>query len=155
MCTEVDFIDFVTVHHEMGHIQYDKLYKNVPPPVQSGANPGFHEAVGDTIALSVATPKHLKVIGLLPNYVDSKEADINALMDMALEKVSFLPFGLLIDKWRWDIFSGKVTPDHYNSHWWYYRETYQNIKAPIPRSDETDFDAGAKYHVAGDSQYIK
>lgn len=121
MCTKINYEDFITIHHEMGHIQYFLLYKNQAVALRTGANPGFHEAVGDTIALSVATPKHLKAIGLLPNYVESEEADLNALMDMALERVAFLPFGLLIDKWRWDVFSGKVPPNQYNSHWWSYR----------------------------------
>lgn len=155
MCTEVNYEDFITIHHEMGHIQYFLLYQNESVSFRDGANPGFHEAVGDTIALSVSTPKHLKEIGLLTDYVDSVEADINTLMNMALEKVAFLPFGFLIDKWRWDIFAGRVTPDQYNTHWWSYRESIQGLKPPVPRSDETDFDAGAKYHVAGNSQYIK
>lgn len=121
MCTQVDSEDFITIHHEMGHIQYDLLYKNNPISFRDGANPGFHEAVGDTIALSVSTPKHLNTIGLITDYVESDESDINTLLEMALEKVAFLPFGFLIDKWRWDVFAGKVTPDQYNSHWWYYR----------------------------------
>jgi len=153
MCTKVNFEDFVTIHHEMGHIQYYLLYKHQPISLRSGANPGFHEAVGDTIALSVSTPQHLEKIGLLENYEDTPEAGINALMDMALERVAFLPFGLLIDKWRWDVFAGKVTFAEWNSQWWHYRETIQKVKPPVPRS-ESDFDPGAKYHVPGDSQYI-
>lgn len=124
MCTHIDYEDFITVHHEMGHIQYYLLYKDQPISSRGGANPGFHEAVGDTIALSVATPKHLQKIGLLKNYEDSDESSINALMDMALERLAFMPFGLLIDKWRWDVFSGNVTEDEWNSRWWYYRYKY-------------------------------
>lgn len=121
MCTNIDYEDFITVHHEMGHIQYYLLYKDQPISHRGGANPGFHEAVGDTIALSVATPKHLEKINLLKNYEDSDESSINTLMDMALERLAFMPFGLLIDKWRWDVFSGNITEDEWNSQWWYYR----------------------------------
>ncbi|GLH07210.1 Angiotensin-converting enzyme [Gryllus bimaculatus] len=121
---------------------------------RKGANPGFHEAIGDTIALSVSTPKHLKEVGLLgKDYPDTEEDNINALMAMALDKVAFLPFGLLIDMWRWDVFSGNVTSDQWNEHWWYLRKTIQRIKPPVPRNEE-DFDPGAKFHVPGDSQYI-
>lgn len=171
MCTRIDFEDFVTIHHEMGHIQYFILYKDQPYTFRTGANPGFHEAVGDTIALSVTTPKHLNKIKLLQNFNDRYfenepiisenvticfryEENINALMDTALEKIAFLPFGLLIDKWRWDVFSGTVPQDRWNSHWWDYRKKYQKVKPPVERSDETDFDPGAKYHVPGNSQYI-
>lgn len=118
MCTRVNQEDFITIHHEMGHIQYFILYKDQPITFRAGANPGFHEAVGDTIALSVSTPKHLKQIGLIKEYEDSREASLNALMDMALERVAFLPFGLLIDKWRWDVFEGSKSLDEWNSHWW-------------------------------------
>lgn len=155
MCTKINFEDFITIHHEMGHIQYYLLYKGQPKTLRSGANPGFHEAVGDTIALSVATPKHLKQIKLLNNYEDTEESSLNALMNMALDKIAFLPYGLLIDKWRWDVFAGKVTPDQWNSHWWYYRNKFQKVKPPVPRSNENDFDPGAKFHVAGGSQYIR
>ncbi|KAF5302725.1 hypothetical protein FQR65_LT08467 [Abscondita terminalis] len=154
MCTEVNYEDFITIHHEMGHIQYYLLYKDQPISFRDGANPGFHEAVGDTIALSVATPTHLQKIGLLTDYEESPETDINTLMDMALERVAFLPFGLLIDKWRWDVFANKIQPQQWNSHWWDYRKTYQKLKPPVDRNDNVDFDPGAKYHVAGDSQYI-
>lgn len=127
MCTQVNYEDFITIHHEMGHIQYYLQYKHQPITFRSGANPGFHEAVGDTIALSVATPTHLQKIGLLENYVQSEEASINALMEMALERVAFLPFGLLIDKWRWDVFAGKVAPERWNDHWWKYRYCHHGI----------------------------
>lgn len=137
----------------MGHIQYFILYKDQPLALRTGANPGFHEAVGDLIALSVSTPTHLKKIGLLDDYADSEEDNINALFKMALERVAFLPFGLLIDKWRWDVFSGDVDESKWNEHWWKLREQYQKVKAPVSRS-ESDFDPGAKYHIPADSQYI-
>lgn len=117
MCTKVNQEDFITIHHEMGHIQYFILYKDQPIVFRTGANPGFHEAIGDTIALSVSTPKHLKQIGLISDYDDSEEANLNTLMEMALERVAFLPFGLLIDKWRWDVFAGKPA-EEWNAHWW-------------------------------------
>jgi len=153
MCTKVNMEDFVTIHHEMGHIQYYIQYKDQPYALRTGANPGFHEAVGDTIALSVSTPQHLGKIGLLENYTDTAENDINALMQIALQKVAFLPFGLLIDMWRWDVFSGKTNESQWNAHWWELRENIQKVKAPVPRSVE-DFDPGAKYHVPASSQYI-
>lgn len=154
MCTTIDQEDFVTVHHEMGHIQYFILYKHLPVALREGANPGFHEAVGDLIALSVATPTHLKKIGLLDNYADSKEDNINALFKMALERVAFMPFGLVIDKWRWDVFSGKVTQDKWNEHWWELIAKYQKVSPPSARN-ESFFDPGAKYHVPADVPYIR
>jgi peptidyl-dipeptidase A len=153
MCTNLNMEDFVTIHHELGHIQYYLLYKDLPIALRGGANPGFHEAVGDLIALSVSTPQHLQKIDLLEDYKDSHENDINSLFKMALERVAFLPFGLLIDKWRWDVFSGKVNEDNWNAYWWELRGKYQKVVAPVERSEE-DFDPGAKYHVPADSKYI-
>lgn len=152
-CTKINMEDFLVVHHEMGHIMYYSMYKEQPLIYRTGANPGFHEAVGDTIALSVATPKHLISVGLLDNYEDSQADNINALYKMALQRVAFLPFGLLIDKWRWDVFSGQTPENEWNKHWWELREKYQKIKAPTPRGEEF-FDPGAKYHIPADSQYI-
>lgn len=154
MCTKVNNEDFITIHHELGHIMYYLLYKDQPLLFRTGANPGFHEAVGDTIALSVSTPQHLKTVGLLDNYDDSEADNINALFFMALERVAFLPFGLLIDKYRWDIFSGAVPENQWNQHWWKLREQYQKIQAPSVRGEEF-FDAGAKYHVPADVPYIR
>lgn len=131
---------------EIGHIQYYIQYKDLPSTFRKGANPGFHEAVGDTMALSVANPKHLVKIGLLENYTNSVENNVNALYMEALQRVAFLPFGFLIDKWRWDVFSKKVSPDNWNAHWWKLREKYQKVSAPVERS-ENDFDPGAKFHV--------
>ena len=137
----------------MGHIQYYILYKDLPMVLRSGANPGFHEAVGDLIALSVSTPTHLEKIELLENYANTESDNINALYKMALERVAFLPFGLLIDKWRWDVFNNNVSEAQWNARWWEYRERYQKISSPVARS-EADFDPGAKYHVPANSQYI-
>ena len=153
MCTSVNMGDFVTIHHEMGHIMYFILYKDQPIIFRFSATPAFHEAVGDTIALSVNTPRHLEKINLLKDYADTKEDNINTLFRMALERVAFLPFGLLIDTWRWDVFSGEVKEENWNKHWWDLKEKYQKIYAPVNRTEE-DFDPGAKYHVPASSQYI-
>ncbi|KAJ8935487.1 hypothetical protein NQ314_012779 [Rhamnusium bicolor] len=155
MCTKVKYDDLTTIHHEMGHIQYYMQYKNQPHVFRSGANPGFHEAIGDAIGLAVATPTHMKGIHLLTNYTESDEASINYLMDMAINKIAFLPLAFIIDKWRWDVFSGAVKEDEWNSHWWHHRESYMKLKAPVGRSNETDFDPGVLMHVANDIPYIR
>ncbi|XP_074116979.1 angiotensin-converting enzyme-like isoform X1 [Sminthopsis crassicaudata] len=153
-CTRVTMDQLSTVHHEMGHIQYYLQYKNQPVSLRGGANPGFHEAIGDVLALSVSTPAHLNKIGLLDQVISDKENDINYLLKMALEKIAFLPFGYLVDQWRWRVFSGLTTPSQYNSDWWYLRTKYQGICPPISRN-ETHFDAGAKYHVPAVTPYIR
>ncbi|KAK3922188.1 Angiotensin-converting enzyme [Frankliniella fusca] len=153
MCTKINQDDFRTIHHEMGHIQYYQQYAHLPYVLRDGANPGFHEAIGDTIALSVDTPKHLETVNLLDNYSDTKESRVNALMKMALEKVAFLPFGLLVDMWRWDVFAGRVPETQWNKHWWDLKAKYQLLSPPIERTED-DFDPGAKYHVPADSKYI-
>lgn len=152
-CTEITMGDFVTVHHEMGHIMYYILYKDQPLVLRTGATPAFHEAVGDAIAMSVSSTKHLVTVGLLKDYKDSDEDNINSLFSMALERLAFLPFGLLVDKWRWDVFSNKVIENEWNSHWWELREKYQKVTRPI-KADVNDFDPGSKYHVPNNSQYI-
>lgn len=152
MCIEVRDEDFVTIHHELGHNYYQRAYRNQSTLFQDSANDGFHEAVGDTIALSV-TPEYLKEIGLLET-VPPESADIGYLLKMALDKIAFLPFGLLIDQWRWKVFSGEISPADYNKAWWTLREKYQGIAPPIDRS-ETDFDPGAKYHVASNTPYTR
>lgn len=136
-----------------GHIQYFIQYKHLPLALRRGANPGFHEAVGDTMALSVANPHHLVKIGLLDAYEDTVEDNINALYLQALKRIAFLPFGLLIDKWRWDVFSGKAIEADWNKHYWDLREKYQKVSKPIERN-ESDFDPGAKFHVANNVKYI-
>ena len=153
-CTKVNMEDFVTAHHEMGHIEYYLLYKDQPLLFREGANPGFHEAVGDLIALSVSTPKHLEKIGLLENYKDSQENNINSLFKMALERVAFLPFGLLIDQWRWGVFKGEITEDKWNQAWWDVRKKYQKVSPPNGERGEEFFDPGAKFHVPSDYSYI-
>lgn len=152
MCIEINGIDFTTVHHELGHNYYYLAYNKQPTLYQDSANDGFHEAIGDTIALSV-TPEYLKQIGFIKE-VPSADADTNLLLHRALEKVSFLPFGYLVDKWRWDVFSGKTKPADYNKAWWDLRLQYQGIAPPVARSEQ-DFDAGAKYHVAANTPYAR
>ncbi|CAM4171276.1 M2 family metallopeptidase [Pseudoalteromonas byunsanensis] len=152
MCIQRTGEEFSTIHHELGHNFYQRAYKNQPIYYQDSANDGFHEAIGDTIALSV-TPGYLKEIGLLDNVPDESK-DIGLLMRMALDKVAFIPFGLLVDQWRWKVFSGEISPEQYNQAWWDLREKYQGIRAPIART-EADFDAGAKYHVPGNVPYTR
>jgi peptidyl-dipeptidase A len=152
MCIEVKDEDFVTVHHELGHNFYQRAYKEQPPLFQDSANDGFHEAVGDTIALSV-TPEYLKQVGLLGT-VPPESADIGYLLKQAMDKIAFLPFGLLIDKWRWQVFSGQVTPEQYNKAWWDLKAKYQGVAPPVGRS-EADFDPGAKYHIASNTPYVR
>jgi peptidyl-dipeptidase A len=152
MCIEVNGEDFVTIHHELGHNFYQRAYRAQPFLFRNGANDGFHEAIGDTIALSV-TPGYLQKVGLLAT-VPGPEGDLEYLMRLALDKVAFLPFGLLIDQWRWKVFSGEVPPERYNAAWWELRRKYQGIDAPVPRS-EADFDPGAKYHVPANVPYMR
>ncbi len=152
MCIQTTQEDFVTIHHELGHNFYQRAYNTQPPLFQSSANDGFHEAVGDTIALSV-TPDYLKKIGLI-EAVPPSSGDIDYLLQQALEKVAFLPFGLTIDKWRWEVFSGQVKPEEYNKAWWDLRLKYQGVAPPVART-ETDFDPGAKYHVPGNVPYMR
>ncbi|KAJ3608492.1 hypothetical protein NHX12_025539 [Muraenolepis orangiensis] len=153
-CTTVTMEQLFTVHHEMGHVEYYLQYKDQPVGYRRGANPGFHEAIGDVLSLSVSTPKHLKTIGLLDTLTNDEETDINYLLKMALEKMAFLPFGYLIDQWRWNVFSGQTTPDRYNADWWHLRTKYQGICPPTPRTED-HFDAGAKYHIPGNTPYIR
>ncbi|HWL85559.1 MAG TPA: M2 family metallopeptidase, partial [Polyangiaceae bacterium] len=153
MCIEPTEEDLITIHHELGHDYYYHEYTKLPVLFQNGANDGFHEGIGDTLALSV-TPQYLKGLGLLAAAPDNPKATINRQMKMALEKISFLPFGLLIDKWRWDVFSGKVSKDKYNEAWWALRTKYQGIAPPASRS-ESDFDPAAKFHVPASTPYIR
>jgi len=152
MCIQQTADDFATVHHELGHNFYQRAYKNQPPLFRNSANDGFHEAIGDTIALSV-TPEYLHQIALLDS-VPPPSADTGLLLRRALDKVAFLPFGLLIDKWRWGVFSGKIPPSDYNRAWWELRREYQGVAPPVERS-EMDFDPGAKYHIPGNTPYAR
>jgi len=152
MCIDITGEDFTVIHHELGHNFYQRAYNKQPFLFREGANDGFHEAIGDTIALSV-TPEYLAKIGLLKRAPDASK-DIGLLLKRALQKVAFLPFGLLIDQWRWKVFSGEIPPEKYNEAWWELRRKYQGIAPPVARS-EKDFDPGAKYHVPANVPYTR
>ena len=152
MCIEVTDEDFRTVHHELGHNYYQRAYAAQPFLFRDSAHDGFHEAVGDTIALSV-TPEYLVRVGLLER-APEPDNDIPFLLQRALEKIAFLPFGLVVDRWRWEVFAGSISPAEYNRSWWTMRRRYQGIVPPVAR-DETDFDAGAKYHVPANVPYLR
>jgi len=152
MCIEPTAEDFTTIHHELGHNFYQRAYKEQPVIFRDAANDGFHEAVGDTIGLSV-TPEYLVKIGLLGKAPDTSR-DIGLLLTRALDKVSFLPFGLLIDQWRWKVFAGEITPAQYNKAWWDLRLKYQGVAPPSARGEEF-FDPAAKYHVPDNTPYTR
>jgi peptidyl-dipeptidase A len=153
MCIKPNHEDLATIHHELGHNYYFNKYYTLPTVYQTGANDGFHEAIGDTITLSM-TPTYLNKVGLLGKVVSNDKAVINKQMDVALDKIAFLPWGLLVDQWRWDVFAGKVKPEDYNSHWWALRLRYQGIVPPVERT-AADFDPGAKYHVPANVPYTR
>ncbi len=150
MCIKINGDDFTTVHHELGHNYYDRAYSGQDPLFRDSAHPGFHEGLGDTISLSV-TPSYLVKMGLQDR---APQDDVGPLLDRALDKVAFLPFGVLMDKWRWAVFAGKVGPDSYNKSWWQLRREYQGVSAPVARS-EKDFDPGCKYHISANYPYTR
>jgi len=152
MCIEVNADYFTTVHHELGHNFYQRAYNKQPFLFRGGANDGFHEAIGDAIALSI-TPAYLKTLGLT-DAEPPAEADIPLQLRTALDKVAFLPFGLVLDKWRWQVFSGEIKPGDYNKAWWALREKYQGVAPPVERT-EADFDAGAKNHIPTNVPYAR
>ena len=153
MCIVPSEEELTTIYHELGHIYYDLAYNKQPPIFQNAAHDGFHEAIGDTIVLAM-TPKYLASVGLVGEQQQSNEALINAQMRMALAKVAFLPFGLMIDRWRWGVFDGSIKPDGYNKAWWDLKAKYQGV-APASARGETFFDPGAKYHVPGNTPYTR
>jgi len=152
MCIEPTGEDFFTIHHELGHSYYQRAYNKQPFLFRDSANDGFHEAIGDTVQLSM-TPEYLVKIGLLKS-LPPESADVGVLMKRALEKVAFLPFGLMIDQWRWKVFSGEIKPEQMNATWWELRKKYQGVAAPLARTEE-DFDPGAKYHVPASVPYTR
>jgi peptidyl-dipeptidase A len=152
MCIDVNAEDFTTIHHELGHNFYQRAYKNLPVLFRDSANDGFHEALGDTLALSV-TPEYLVKINLLDKATDPS-ADTGLLLRAALDRLAFLPFGLLVDQWRWKVFSGEITPQNYNKAWWDLKLKYQGVAPSSPRGEEF-FDAGAKYHVPANTPYAR
>jgi peptidyl-dipeptidase A len=152
MCIDVTDKDFSTIHHELGHNFYQRAYNRLPMVFRDGANDGFHEAIGDTISLSI-TPEYLVRIGLI-DQAPPASADVGLLLRAALERLAFLPFGLVVDQWRWQVFAGKVTPADYNRAWWDLKLKYQNVAPPKPRGEEF-FDPGAKYHVPSNTPYSR
>ncbi|HVH48163.1 MAG TPA: M2 family metallopeptidase [Labilithrix sp.] len=153
MCIEPTEDDLITIHHELGHDYYFHYYFKQPLLFQAGANDGFHEGIGDTLALSV-TPDYLKGLGLLDAVPKGDKGRVNFQMKMALDKIAFLPFGLMIDKWRWDVFAGKTPKAKYNEAWWALRTKYQGVAPAVARS-EADFDPGAKFHVPASTPYVR
>ena len=152
MCTKVNSDDFVTIHHELGHNFYQRAYNQQPFLYQNGANGGFHEAIGDFIALSV-TPEYLVQIGLLDrSKVPSADKDIGLLLRQAMDKVAFMPFAYIVDKWRYGVFDGSTPPTKYNQAWVDLKQQYQGVVPPVSRS-EADFDPGAKFHIPGNTTY--
>ncbi len=152
MCIDITAEDFNTVHHELGHNFYQRAYDKQPVLFRDSANDGFHEAIGDTIALSI-TPEYLMKLGFIDKAPDASK-DIGLLLNKALEKIAFLPFGLMIDQWRWKVFSGEITPEKYNEAWWNLRLKYQGVAPPSSRTEQ-NFDPGAKYHVAANVPYMR
>jgi peptidyl-dipeptidase A len=153
MCIAPTEEDLVTIHHELGHNYYYLYYNKLPVLFQAGANDGFHEAIGDALTLSI-TPEYLQKVGLLKNVARNDKALINLQLKDALEKVAFLPFGKLIDQWRWDVFAGRVQPADYNKSWWELRRKFQGVAAPVERSEQ-HFDPGAKYHIPSNVPYTR
>jgi peptidyl-dipeptidase A len=154
MCIKINSNDFVTVHHELGHNYYQRAYNKQSYLHLNGANDGFHEAIGDAIALSI-TPEYLVQIGLLDaSKVPSADKDNGLLLRQAMDKVAFLPFSVIVDKWRWGVFAGDIKPADYNTAWTKLRTQYQGIVPPVTR-DVSAFDAGAKYHVPGNTPYTR
>jgi len=150
MCIRTNEEDFTVIHHELGHNYYQRAYNKLDPLFRDSANDGFHEALGDTISLSV-TPKYLRQMKLTRT---EPKGQLNALMKRAMEKVAFLPFGVVIDSWRWRVFSGRVKPADYNKGWWELRQKYQGVAAPAART-EADFDPGAKFHIPANVPYTR
>ncbi len=153
MCIKQTYDELRTIYHELGHNYYQGAYKDQPPLFRGGAHGGFHEAIGDTVTLSM-TPDYLAEVGLVASVEKNEKATINRQMQMALDKIAFLPFGKLIDEWRWGVFSGAITPENYNQAWWEMRTKYQGIAPPSERT-EADFDPGAKYHVPANVSYTR
>jgi len=155
MYTKINADDFTTIHHEMGHNYYQRAYNTKSILYMDSANDGFHEAIGDTMALSI-TPQYLVDIGLLDkSKVPAADKDIGLLLRQAMDKVAFLPFGLLVDKWRWGVFSGQIPANGYEKGWTDLRLQYQGIIPPGGPRDETKFDPGAKFHVPGNTPYTR
>ena len=154
MCIRPVEEDFITIHHELGHNYYQRAYLRQPRLFQGSANDGFHEALGDTISPLSMTPSYLARVGLADAATEDERAVVNHQLRTALASVAFLPFARLVDQWRWDVFAGRVPADRWNAHWWELRRRFQGVDAPVERSEQ-DFDPGAKYHVPGNTPYLR
>ncbi|HEY9183271.1 MAG TPA: M2 family metallopeptidase, partial [Gammaproteobacteria bacterium] len=153
-CIQINAEHFQTVHHELGHNYYQRAYQDQSTLFRGGAHDGFHEAIGDFVALN-GTPEYLADIGIIQReQIPPASADLNLLLEQALNKIAFLPFALTMDQWRWRVFRGEVTPAEYNAEWWRLREQYQGIRAPGTRPADA-FDPGAKYHIANNVPYLR
>ena len=153
MCIKQTYDELKVIYHELGHSYYQRAYKDQPALFRGGAHIGFHEAIGDTVTLSM-TPEYLAEVGLIKSAEQSRQAEINRLMQMALRNIALLPWQKLVDEWRWNVFSGEVTPENYNQAWWDLRTQYQGVAAPVARS-EKDFDPGAKFHIPSNYSYTR
>lgn len=153
-CTRITMESLVTIHHEMGHVEYYLHYNKQPLAFRGGANPGFHEAIGDVIALSVSTPKHLQRVNLLKGYVPDPQSEMNQFIRLALEKLAFLPFAIVMDKFRWEVFRGNARPQEANCYFWKLREKYGGVEPAVVRTNR-DFDITAKYHASADVEYLR
>ena len=155
MCIQRNEEDFITIHHELGHIFYYQAYNHLPTLFQGGANDGFHEAFGDLLTLSI-TPDYLTQIGFISEEEANiaKEDPIGLLMKQALEGVVVVPWALMLDKWRSGVFNGEIKEEELNSSWWKLRKQYQGISTNEKRSEEY-FDPGAKYHIPGNTPYTR
>lgn len=153
-CTRVSMDQLFTVHHELGHIQYYLQFKDQPAIYKEGANPGFHEAVGDTIALSVSSPKHLERVGLIDHYDDDYESKINQLYFQAMSKIVILPYAFSLDKYRWNVFRREILPKEFNCRYWEMRDVFSGVEPPEVRTED-NMDALAKYHISADIEYLR
>ncbi|XP_060767555.1 angiotensin-converting enzyme 2 isoform X1 [Neoarius graeffei] len=155
MCTQVNMDHFLTAHHEMGHTQYQMAYRHLPYLLRDGANEGFHEAVGEIMSLSAATPSHLQSLGLLPaDFIEDTETDINFLLKQALTIVATLPFTYMLEEWRWQVFQGTIPKEQWMRRWWEMKRELVGVVEPLPR-DETYCDPPALFHVSGDYSFIR
>ncbi|KAM9246305.1 angiotensin-converting enzyme 2 [Leptosomus discolor] len=155
MCTKVTMDDFLTAHHEMGHIEYDMAYSTQPYLLRGGANEGFHEAVGEIMSLSAATPQHLKSLDLLePTFQEDEETEINFLLKQALTIVGTMPFTYMLEKWRWMVFRGEITKQEWMKRWWEMKREIVGVVEPVPH-DETYCDPAVLFHVANDYSFIR
>jgi peptidyl-dipeptidase A len=153
MCIKQTYDELKVIYHELGHNYYQRAYKDQPALFRGSAHAGFHEAIGDTVTLSM-TPEYLAEVGLIKSAEQNRQAEINRQMLMALRGIAVLPWSKLVDEWRWKVFSGEVTPENYNQAWWDLRAQYQGVAPPVERS-ESDFDPGAKYHIPANVSYTR